>query len=61
MVPEFQLFMFAPGSTLSSPTARKCESSMVSSTPGIYIDRVVVGPAFQKPIESRFIKEYAQR
>jgi 3-oxoacid CoA-transferase subunit A len=30
-------------------------------TPGIYVDRVVVGAEFKKPIESRFIKEYAQR
>ena len=30
-------------------------------TPGIYVDRVIVGPEFKKPIESRFIKEYAQR
>jgi 3-oxoacid CoA-transferase subunit A len=30
-------------------------------TPGIYVDRVVVGPEFKKPIESRFIKEYVQR
>ncbi len=31
------------------------------ATPGIYVDRVVVGPEFKKPIESRFIKEYMQR
>jgi 3-oxoacid CoA-transferase subunit A len=30
-------------------------------TPGIYVDRVVVGTEFKKPIESRFIKEYGQR
>jgi len=30
-------------------------------TPGIYVDRVVVGPEFKKPIEYRFIKEYEQR
>ena len=29
-------------------------------TPGIYVDRIVVGAEFQKPIESRFIKEHAQ-
>jgi 3-oxoacid CoA-transferase subunit A len=29
-------------------------------TPGIYVDRVVVGPEFKKPIEWRFIKEHAQ-
>jgi len=29
-------------------------------TPGIYVDRVVVGAEFQKPIESRFIQERAQ-
>ena len=29
-------------------------------TPGIYVDRVVVGSEYQKPIESRFIKEHAQ-
>ena len=29
-------------------------------TPGIYVDRVVVGQEFQKPIEWRFIKEHAQ-
>ncbi len=29
-------------------------------TPGIYVDRVVVGPEFTKPIEWRFIKEHAQ-
>jgi acyl CoA:acetate/3-ketoacid CoA transferase len=28
-------------------------------TPGIYVNRVVVGPVFKKPIESRFIEEYA--
>jgi hypothetical protein len=28
-------------------------------TPGIYVDRVVVGAEFQKPIEQRFIKEHA--
>jgi len=31
------------------------------ATPGIYVDRVVVGAAFQKPIEGRFIKEHVQR
>lgn len=31
------------------------------TTPGIYVDRVVVGPLFKKPIESRFIQEYVQR
>jgi 3-oxoacid CoA-transferase subunit A len=30
-------------------------------TPGIYVNRVVVGPAYKKPIESRFIQEHAQR
>lgn len=30
-------------------------------TPGIYVDRVVVGPVYKKPIEYRFIKEYEQR
>lgn len=30
-------------------------------TPGIYIDRVVVGREFKKPIEWRFIKEHAQQ
>ncbi len=30
-------------------------------TPGIYVDRIVVGPEFKKPIESRFMKEYVQR
>jgi 3-oxoacid CoA-transferase subunit A len=30
-------------------------------TPGIYVDRVVVGPEFKKPIESHFIKEHAQQ
>ena len=30
-------------------------------TPGIYVDRVVVGPEFKKPIEWRFIKEYAHQ
>jgi 3-oxoacid CoA-transferase subunit A len=30
-------------------------------TPGIYVDRVVVGPEFKKPIEYRFIAEYVQR
>lgn len=30
-------------------------------TPGIYVDRVVVGREFKKPIEWRFIKEHAQR
>jgi len=30
------------------------------ATPGIYVDRVVVGAEFQKPIEQRFIKEHAQ-
>ena len=30
-------------------------------TPGIYVDRVVVGPAFEKPIEWRFIKEHSQK
>lgn len=30
-------------------------------TPGIYIDRVVVGAKFKKPIEWRFIKEHAQQ
>ena len=30
-------------------------------TPGIYIDHVVVGPEFKKPIEWRFIKEHAQQ
>jgi 3-oxoacid CoA-transferase subunit A len=29
-------------------------------TPGIYVDRVVVGAEFQKPIERRFIQEHAQ-
>ena len=29
-------------------------------TPGIYVDRVVVGPEFKKPVEYRFIKEHAQ-
>jgi 3-oxoacid CoA-transferase subunit A len=29
-------------------------------TPGIYVDRVVVGAAFQRPIERRFINEPAQ-
>lgn len=29
-------------------------------TPGIYVDRIVVGGAFQKPIEWRFIREHAQ-
>ena len=29
-------------------------------TPAIYVDRVVVGPEFRKPIEWRFIKEQAQ-
>ena len=29
-------------------------------TPGIYVDRVVAGPEFRKPIEWRFIKEQAQ-
>ncbi|MFP5276133.1 MAG: CoA transferase subunit A [Acidobacteriota bacterium] len=29
-------------------------------TPGIYVDRVVVGPEFKKHIEWRFIKEHAQ-
>jgi acyl CoA:acetate/3-ketoacid CoA transferase alpha subunit len=29
-------------------------------TPGIYVDRVVVGPELRKPIEWRFIKEQAQ-
>ncbi len=29
-------------------------------TPGIYVDRVVVGPEFKKPVECRFIKEHAQ-
>lgn len=29
-------------------------------TPGIYVDRVVLGPEFKKPIEWRFIKEHAQ-
>ncbi len=29
-------------------------------TPGIYVDRVVVGQEFKKPIEWRFIKEHAQ-
>jgi 3-oxoacid CoA-transferase subunit A len=27
-------------------------------TPGIYVDRVVLGPEYQKPIEWRFIKEH---
>ena len=31
------------------------------ATQGIYVDRVVVGLEFKKPIESRFIKEYEQR
>jgi 3-oxoacid CoA-transferase subunit A len=31
------------------------------TTPGIYIDSVVVGPAFKKPIEWRFIKEYGKK
>lgn len=30
------------------------------ATPGIYVDRVVVGAEFQKPIERRFIKEHTQ-
>jgi len=30
-------------------------------TPGIYVNRVVVGPVFKKPIESRFIEEFARR
>ena len=30
-------------------------------TPGIYVDRVVVGAEFKKPIEWRFIKEHAQQ
>jgi 3-oxoacid CoA-transferase subunit A len=30
-------------------------------TPGIYANRVVVGPVFKKPIESRFIEEFARR
>ncbi|HEY1680000.1 MAG TPA: CoA transferase subunit A [Candidatus Sulfotelmatobacter sp.] len=30
-------------------------------TPGIYVDRIVVGRAFGKPIEWRFIKEHAQK
>jgi 3-oxoacid CoA-transferase subunit A len=30
-------------------------------TPGIYVDRVVLGPVFKKPIESRFIEEFARR
>jgi 3-oxoacid CoA-transferase subunit A len=30
-------------------------------TPGIYVNRVVVGQSFKKPIESRFTQEYAQR
>lgn len=30
-------------------------------TPGIYVDRVVVGPEYKKPIESRFLQESAQR
>jgi len=30
-------------------------------TPGIYVHRVVVGPVFKKPIESRVIEEYAKR
>jgi 3-oxoacid CoA-transferase subunit A len=30
-------------------------------TPGIYVNRVVVGPEFKKPIESRFIEEFARR
>ena len=30
-------------------------------TPGIYVDWIVVGPEFKKPIESRFMKEYVQR
>jgi 3-oxoacid CoA-transferase subunit A len=29
-------------------------------TPGIYVDRVIVGTEFQKPIERRFIMEHAQ-
>ena len=29
-------------------------------TPGIYVDRVVVGQEFKKPIEWRFIKEHVQ-
>ena len=31
------------------------------ATPGIYVDRIVVGSEFQKPIEWRFIKEHAER
>jgi 3-oxoacid CoA-transferase subunit A len=30
-------------------------------TPGIYVNRIVVGAAFKKPIETRFIQEYIQR
>ena len=30
-------------------------------TPGIYVHRVVVGPEYKKPIEFRFIEEYAKR
>ena len=29
-------------------------------TPGIYVDRVIVGAKFEKPVERRFIKEHAQ-
>jgi 3-oxoacid CoA-transferase subunit A len=30
------------------------------ATPGIYVDRVLVGAAYRKPIESRFIQEHTQ-
>ncbi len=30
-------------------------------TPGIYVDRVVVGAAYRKPIESKFIQSGGQR
>ena len=29
-------------------------------TPGIYVDRVVAGPKYKKPVEGHFIKEHAQ-
>jgi 3-oxoacid CoA-transferase subunit A len=31
------------------------------ATPGIYVDRIVVGPVYKKPIESRFMKEHLQQ
>jgi hypothetical protein len=34
--------------------------SQISDDPGSYVDRVVVGAEYQKPIEGRFIKEHAQ-